>query len=277
MTAGRAKKRFGQNFLKQSSVAEGLIASIGLGSDDGVLEIGPGRGAMTRLLQKRCRRLEVIEIDRDLIAGLVAMSLQLGETLHQQDVLTFDFDAAKARFGGPYRLVGNLPYNISTPLLGCFEQHASCLVDAHILLQKEVAERLVAPVGSRQYGRLSVMMQNAFSIDLLEYLGPEVFSPAPRVWSCWVRLQSNPKAWSVDHPAYAALQLCSRTAFAMRRKMCCKSLGALFSPEALQNCQINPSDRAQSLDLAAYQRLAEAYVNRKSQETGEGSGQSDRI
>ncbi|ASJ72198.1 16S rRNA (adenine(1518)-N(6)/adenine(1519)-N(6))-dimethyltransferase RsmA [Granulosicoccus antarcticus] len=255
----RARKRFGQNFLQDLSIIERMLAAMRLERDDPVVEVGPGLGALTLPLLERLDRLAVVEIDRDLIQLLEARNLD-GLTIHNGDVMKFDFNALAAELAGSaptehsLRVVGNLPYNIGTPLLiqllDCHEQ----IRDVHVMLQKEVVDRLHADPGTRAFGRLSVLMQSVFEVTPLFTVPPESFDPAPKVQSAVVRLK--PRTDAPDKAFLAALQACTRIAFASKRKTLRNNFKGYLDEAALENLQINPQARAETLNLEAFYRIA---------------------
>ncbi|WP_428610320.1 16S rRNA (adenine(1518)-N(6)/adenine(1519)-N(6))-dimethyltransferase RsmA [Sedimenticola sp.] len=251
----QAKKRFGQNFLHDPGVIQRIIAQINPKPDEHLVEIGPGQGAITRELLKRAGRLDAVELDRDLIHPLAVACADLGElNIYNSDALKFDF-AQLAGDGRPLRLVGNLPYNISTPILFHLLQYADVIQDMHFMLQKEVVERMAAGPGSKTYGRLSVMMQAWCQVESLFEIGPGAFKPAPKVDSAIVRLipYSEPPC-RIDDATYFAQLVTS--AFAQRRKTLRNSLGKLMDAELIGAAGIDPSLRAERLSLADFARLA---------------------
>lgn len=174
------RKRFGQNFLKDPSVLDKIIAAIAPAASDIMVEIGPGMGAMTGKLLPSLSRLEVIELDRDLVVYLRNTFPPEKLVVHQGDALAFDMRSLKEQSGEKIRIVGNLPYNISTPLLFHLLEFSLFVKDQHFMLQREVVERMVAEPGSKAYGRLSVMLQWQYDMDMLFIVPPEAFDPNPR-------------------------------------------------------------------------------------------------
>lgn len=247
----KARKRFGQNFLQDVTVIERILSSMRLNSDDNVVEVGPGLGALTLPLLERLDRLHVIEIDRDLIQRLEAKKLE-GLHIQSADVLTVDFE--KLATGSSLRVVGNLPYNIGTPLLlRLLEVHPQ-LRDIHVMLQKEVVDRLHANNNTRSFGRLSVMMQSVFEIEPLFTVPPHAFDPAPKVDSAVVRLK--PLANPLAKDAMADLERCTRIAFANKRKTLRNNMKGHLDDQALEAIDINPQARAETLDIKAFHRLS---------------------
>jgi len=243
--------------LVDDTIIHSLINAIGPSSNDRILEIGPGLGAITLPLLKRVKQLEVIEIDRDLIARWQARNLdQL--TIHQCDALRFDFRAdvridADAR---PRRLVGNLPYNISTPLIFHLLDQAEAVQDMHFMLQKEVVDRLCADCGNRQYGRLAVMVQSRCQTQKLLEIPAESFSPAPKVTSAFVRLQplSEPRVPATMQKLFAHLV---QQAFAQPRKTIANNLREQLSADTLTKLEIDPSLRPQAISIEQLIRITQ--------------------
>lgn len=253
----RARKRFGQNFLHDRQVIDRIHAAIAAAPGEHVVEIGPGQGAITRGLLAALGSLDVVELDRDLVGPLGDRLGTLGELrIHQADALSFDL-CGLAHEGERLRLAGNLPYNISTPLLFRFLEQADCIEDMHLMLQKEVVERIVAEPGDGTYGRLSVMVQTRCSADCLFRIGAGAFTPAPKVESAFLRLRPHrPLPFPVDDPALHARIVAA--AFGQRRKTLRNSLSTLADADLLIATGIDPTLRAENLDVASYARLANA-------------------
>ncbi len=250
-----ARKRFGQHFLEDADVVERLLRAIDPRPGDRLVEIGPGHGALTYPLLERAGRLAAIELDRDLLPLLRAGASARGELeLFNADVLEFDF----ATLGGaPLRIVGNLPYNISTPLLFHLLEFLPLIADMHFMLQKEVARRLVAAPGGGEYGRLSVMLQQHCDCHYLFEVAPRSFRPPPRVDSAVVRLEPLPESrYDAGDPAHFARIV--RTAFGQRRKTIGNSLKTLLDRDRIAACGIDPGLRAENLSVADFARLARA-------------------
>jgi len=251
----QAKKRFGQNFLHDPGVIQRIIDSINPKPDEHLVEIGPGQGAITRELLKRAGRLDAVELDRDLIHPLAVSCADLGElNIYNSDALRFDFSSL-ATDGRPLRLVGNLPYNISTPILFHLLQYADSIRDMHFMLQKEVVDRMAAGPGSKTYGRLSVMMQAWCNIEALFEIGPGAFKPAPKVDSAIVRLVPYREPPHPIDDAACFAQLVT-SAFAQRRKTLRNSLSKLMDAEQISAAGIDPTLRAERLSLGDFARLA---------------------
>lgn len=248
-----ARKRFGQHFLIDPSIIERIVACLGLQANDQVVEIGPGLGALTAPLLRHLDRLQVVEIDRDLVDRLRRKYPTERLTIHAADALTVDFGALAG--DGKLRLIGNLPYNISTPLLFHLARFADVVSDMHFMLQKEVVDRMIAAPASHAYGRLSVMLQYRFVIDGLFDVPPTAFKPPPKVLSAIVRLRPRPAAEcsATDEQRFSTLVA---AAFAQRRKMLRNSLHGLVDAAQLGEWAIAPTARAEELSLADYIRLA---------------------
>ena len=250
----RARKRFGQHFLHDRDVIERILQALDPLPGQSICEIGPGRGALTLPLLQRCRRLTAIELDRDLLAQLAAAARPHGELeLINADVLAFDF--ASLPGDQPWRLVGNLPYNISTPLMFHLLERVERIADMHFMLQKEVAQRIVAEPGDSSYGRLSIMLRQRCDCRYLFEVGPSSFSPPPRVDSAVVRLLplASPRHDVGDAATFARIV---ETAFNQRRKTVANSLRALVSREELQRCGIDPRLRAENLAPEDFARIS---------------------
>ncbi|MFW5825282.1 MAG: 16S rRNA (adenine(1518)-N(6)/adenine(1519)-N(6))-dimethyltransferase RsmA [Marinobacter sp.] len=251
----QARKRFGQNFLHDPGVIERIVRSIHPKPDDHLVEIGPGLGALTEELLSVNPRLQVVELDRDLIPVLRTKFFNYPELrIHEADALKFDFSELAA--DGPLRIVGNLPYNISTPLIFHLLEQSGVVRDMHFMLQKEVVQRLAAGPGDNHYGRLGIMAQYFCRVQPLFEVGPGAFRPAPRVDSAIVRLVPHEH---LPHPArdLKTLQMVVRTAFNARRKTLRKALGTLVSAEELQTLGINDGLRPENLGLAEFVAIAD--------------------
>ena len=273
----RARKRFGQNFLTDAAVIDRIAAAIDPRPGDHLVEIGPGRGALTEALLPSGCRLDAIELDRDLSTPLLAaFSIYPGFRLHRADALDFDYatllapvapraagvaDAPAAPWraaGDALRVVGNLPYNISTPLIFRLLDFAPLIRDMHFMLQLEVVERLTAGPGSGHWGRLGIMVQYQCDTELLFEVPPQAFEPRPKVQSAIVRLQPLPRPRWPDVPR-AALAQVVQAAFAQRRKTLRNNLRGLFDARALEALGIDPGARAKTLALSQFIALARAH------------------
>lgn len=247
------KKRFGQNFLTDDNVLHDIIRAIAPAPDDLMVEIGPGQGAMTALLLASLKRLQVVELDRDLVAILQKRFDPNQLSIHSGDALQFDFGALRTD-ERPLRIVGNLPYNISSPLLFHLAQYAPQVSDQHFMLQKEVVERMVAEPGGRDYGRLSVMLQWRYRMELLFIVPPEAFDPPPKVDSAIVRMV--PIATPLPCEQRLLEQVVTK-AFSQRRKVIRNCLAGLFTEQQLIDAGIDPQLRPEAIGLAEYVRLAQ--------------------
>ena len=250
-----ARKRFGQNFLVDQQLIADIVHLLAVQRDDLLVEIGPGLGALTGPLLRRLDHLHVVEIDRDIVARLRQAYAPEKLTVHAGDALVFAFGELASTAGTGLRIVGNLPYNISTPLLFHLASFGNCVRDMHFMLQKEVVERMVAAPGSGEFGRLSVMLQYRFVMDRLLDVPPEAFNPVPKVHSAVVRLIPRPAAAlsAIDAPLFAKLV---SAAFAQRRKMLRNSLSGLVDDSLLAVLGISPACRAEDLSVDDYIRLA---------------------
>lgn len=236
-----------------------ILATIAAQPGDALVEIGPGRGALTCGLLAAAGELDAIELDRDLIAPLQQACANLGQLrLHQADALRFDFAALNK--GKPLRMVGNLPYNISTPLLFHLLDHASIIADMYLMLQKEVVERIAADPGTKLYGRLSVMVQSRGEVESLFRIGPGAFHPAPSVDSALLRLRvpTQPPVAIGDREHHARLVA---AAFAQRRKTLRNSLRDQIPPAAFEQAEIDPGARAETLTVEDFARLSNNACN----------------
>ena len=250
-----ARKRFGQHFLHDQNVLRRLVEAIAPKPDDRLVEIGPGEGALTLPLLHACRQMTAIELDRDLIESLAARAASIGELrIISADVLTVDFTGI-AESGLPLRIVGNLPYNISTPILFHCLEHAAVIRDMHFMLQKEVVERMAAPPGSKVYGRLSVMLQLRCTVDPLFDVPPTAFRPPPKVDSAIVRLTPLPTG-ALPAVDMSLIGRVVRAAFGQRRKTLSNALRDVASPSQIEAAGIDPRARAEQLAPSAFVALA---------------------
>jgi 16S rRNA (adenine1518-N6/adenine1519-N6)-dimethyltransferase len=245
------RKRFGQHFLHDRGVIERIVRSINPQPGDVLVEVGPGEGALTRALLEYVPQLQAIEIDRDLAARLAAEFPPSRLVLHVADVLDFDFSI----FPAGMRVVGNLPYNISTPMLFHLARYASSVRDMHFMLQREVVERMVAKHSTAQYGRLSVMLQTRFRMDKLFRVAAGAFTPPPKVESAVVRLvpRSARGFEHVDEKLFGAMV---GAAFSARRKTLRNALARWFDEAALRALGLDPKLRPENLSPDDYLRLA---------------------
>ncbi|WP_333873221.1 16S rRNA (adenine(1518)-N(6)/adenine(1519)-N(6))-dimethyltransferase RsmA [Methylobacter sp.] len=249
------RKRFGQNFLHDHTIIYNIISSIQAKPDQHWVEIGPGQGALTEPLLKEGVRLEVVELDRDLVALLKEKFKHYPNLqIHSADALRFDFSAL-ADGDKKLRVIGNLPYNISTPLMFHLLDNAYCIDDMHFMLQKEVVDRICAVPGSKKYGRLSVMMQYYCATELLFDVPPESFDPAPQVMSAIVRLVPHRQP-PVAVNDMAKLNRVVTQAFSQRRKTLRNSLKKLIAEEDIVALGIDPTLRAENISLVDFARLS---------------------
>ena len=260
----KPKKHFGQHFLTDTHIVSRIVQAIAPKAGDIIVEIGPGPGALTAPLLLKHPHLHVVEIDRDLAAALVKRYPAEQLTVHEIDVLEFDFSqliSADESNTTPakFRAVGNLPYNISTPFLFHLAGFAAQLQDAVFMLQKEVVDRMVAGPNDDAYGRLSVMLQYQFALEALFDVPPEAFHPPPKVMSAIVRLQplsaNRPRAKSDSHFAHVVA-----LAFGQRRKMLRNTLKSLINESSLSALGIAPTARAETLSVAEFIAIADATM-----------------
>ncbi len=254
----QARKRFGQNFLQDHGVIDRIIRSIHPMPAEVLVEIGPGLGAITEeLLAATDGKLQVVELDRDLIPILRTKFFNYPDfTIHEADALQFDFNQL-ASPEQPLRLVGNLPYNISTPLIFHLLQHVEHMRDMHFMLQKEVVDRLAAQPGDSNYGRLGIMAQYYCSVQPLFLVAPESFHPRPKVDSAIVRLTPY-QTLPLPAKDVNVLEKVVKTAFTMRRKTLRNALAAMVSVEQLEQLGIDPGLRPENLSLAQYVEISDA-------------------
>ncbi|HEU5281557.1 MAG TPA: 16S rRNA (adenine(1518)-N(6)/adenine(1519)-N(6))-dimethyltransferase RsmA [Gammaproteobacteria bacterium] len=256
------RKRFGQHFLCDQSVIHRIVHAIAPSRGEHLIEIGPGQGAMTLPLMKQMHEMEVIELDRDLIDELSSRVQPFGRLqVHNQDVLTFDFTAARSD-DRLLRVVGNLPYNISTPLIFHLLDHAAVIKDMVFMLQKEVADRLAAAPGSHAYGRLSVMVQYHCEATHLFDVAPSAFYPPPKVQSSIIRLRPYAKRPCVanDEKHFETLV---KAAFATRRKTLRNNLKTMVPDELWTVLNIDPGLRAEVLPVSDFVRLSNALTEKE--------------
>lgn len=247
------RKRFGQNFLTDQLVLYNIIKDIAPETDDAMVEIGPGLGAMTKLLLESLKQLHVVELDRDLVARLQQAFPADRLVVHSADALKFDFASIAVPAGQKLRVVGNLPYNISTPLLFHLADVAPMVRDQHFMLQKEVVERMVAAPGSKAFGRLSVMLQWRYNMDLRFIVPPTAFDPPPRVESAIVRMTPIAQPLQCDR---SALEQVVTKAFSQRRKVIRNCVAGLLAEQDLIDAGINPQDRPEAVSVDRFVALA---------------------
>ena len=255
------KKQFGQHFLHDARIIEAIVRAIAPRADDSVVEIGPGDGALTLPLLRALGRLTVIELDRDLVPRLQHAAQGVGElSIINADVLGVAFTALAQ--GKRLRVVGNLPYNISSPILFHCLDHIDAITDMHFMLQQEVVERMAAAPGSKVYGRLSVMLQLACRVEPLLHVPPQAFRPPPKVDSAVVRLVPRPPSErpDVDAPVLANVV---RAAFGQRRKTLANALRNLLDVDAIRKAGVDPQQRAEQLAPAAFVELARRHAQER--------------
>lgn len=257
MNAHKAKKKFGQNFLVDEQIIADIIRAIRPEAGDNMVEIGPGLGALTRPLLKLLNTLHVVEIDRDIIARLKADYPQDKIVIHEGDALKFDFGVLPA----PLRIVGNLPYNISSPLLFHFSSYATRITDMHFMLQNEVVERMVAAPSTPEYGRLSVMLQYRFHMEKLIDVPPESFRPAPKVDSAIVRMVPIPgNEITVKDEALFAKVVAA--AFGQRRKTLRNTLRPYLAEADFAQLGLDAQLRAENLGVAEFASITRLLSGR---------------
>ena len=254
------RKRFGQNFLHDHSVITNILSSLQTKPGEHWVEIGPGQGALTAPLLDKNITLDVVELDRDLVSLLRdKFKGQSQLTIHSADALNFDFSTLIGQGGKEQeeklRIIGNLPYNISTPLLFHLLENAACIADMHFMLQKEVVDRICAAPGSKKYGRLSVMVQYYCATECLFDVFPESFDPAPKVMSAVIRLIPHPKP-PVAVNDFAAFNKVVTQAFSQRRKTLRNSLKILISEDCFVMLGIDPASRAENISLLDFANLS---------------------
>jgi 16S rRNA (adenine1518-N6/adenine1519-N6)-dimethyltransferase len=247
------RKRFGQNFLTDQMVLHDIISTIAPQPDDTMVEIGPGLGAMTRLLLESLKQLHVVELDRDLVARLQKSFAPDKLLVHSGDALQYDFGQLAPADGRKLRVVGNLPYNISSPLLFHLAEFAPLIADQHFMLQKEVVERMVAEPGSKAYGRLSVMLQWRYHMELRFIVPPAAFDPPPKVDSAIVRMIPLAQQLACDG---RQLELVVMKAFSQRRKVIRNCLAGMFTEQQIIDAGIDPGARPETVGVAEYVALA---------------------
>ena len=251
------RKRFGQHFLHDASILQRIVQAIAPQPGERVVEIGPGEGALTLPLLRALGHLCVIELDRDLVPRLRAAAAGVGELeIVNADVLGVDLGALA--HGQPLRVVGNLPYNISSPILFHCLDHLDAIRDMHFMLQKEVVERMAAAPGSKTYGRLSVMLQLACRVEPLLDVPPGAFRPPPKVDSAVVRLAPRAARERVPAADAAAVARVVRAAFGQRRKTLANALRDIVPVERIAAAGIDPRVRAEQLAPSAFVALAGA-------------------
>ena len=247
-----ARKRFGQNFLQDTAVIDQIVHALQATPQDVVIEIGPGRGALTKVLLERLTHLVVIEIDNDLFHQLKFLPHSEKLEAINADVLNVDFH----QFGNSLRVIGNLPYNISTPLMFHLLKYRHLIKDMVFMLQAEVVDRMMAPPSSSEYGRLSVMFQYYCELEKIIDVPPECFNPVPKVMSSVIALRPKKQEESV---AFDVLEEVVSKAFAMRRKTLANNFKGIFSQTDWENLGLSSQLRAQDLAIADFVKIAAYY------------------
>ncbi len=246
-----AKKRFGQNFLTDQGIIDSLVSAISPQADDLMVEIGPGLGALTKPLLQKLNMLHVVEVDRDIISWMQKEYANNSITIHNSDALKFDFGS----LGEHLRVVGNLPYNISTPILFHLLDNVKHITDMHFMLQKEVVERMVAEPSTAAYGRLSVMLQYRLQMEYLFTVPPEAFDPAPKVESAFVRCVPYTKLPCVANDESLFAQVVT-AAFSQRRKTLRNTLKGLLDDDGFAALNMDSQQRAENLSVAEFVAIA---------------------
>ena len=256
----RARKRFGQHFLHDNNIIDKILRAVAVCEGENFLEIGPGQGALTFPLLQLCKRLTAIELDRDLIPILNNQAGKYGDLeIINADILNFELNTLPG--DQPYRIVGNLPYNISTPLMFHLLKSINRIQDMHFMVQKEVAQRIVASVGDDHYGRLSIMMQYQCDCQYLFEVAPGCFTPPPKVDSAIIRLLPSPlpKFDVGDKQLFSKIV---QTAFGQRRKTISNSLKTIVSTEIFDRCNIDRRLRAENLGGQDFAELTRALLEK---------------
>lgn len=253
--AGTLRKRFGQHLLVNPNTITSIVKAIHPKKEDRLVEIGPGRGAITIPILKNIGKLDAVEIDRDIAKEVAEQCRNIGQlTIHQSDVLNFDFNQL-ANIESPIRLFGNLPYNISTPLLFHLLSFSNVIIDMHFMLQKEVVNRITAKAGDSNYSRLSIMLQCNYKVESLFDISPNDFNPPPKVNSSFMRLLPDDGYFKKikDHNLFNTL---IETAFQQRRKTIKNSLSTLASEEQLTKANISLTQRPQEISIPQFIELS---------------------
>ena len=252
----KAKKDLGQNFLIDEVALNKIIEIINPNKKEHFLEIGPGQGALTKFLAKNTRRLDAVELDKDLLLGLRLINAE-ELFIHNENIL--DFDIRKVLENGKLRIVGNLPYNISTDIMLWTFQNLNYFKDIHFMFQKEFGERLSAEPNNKSYGRISVLAQYLTELETVLYLEPESFKPKPKVRSVFTRFIPK-KDRKIDSPIGIKLQAVTKEVFQYRRKMVGKSLKKILTPKQLEKMDIDLSLRPENITVEEYIKIAQALI-----------------
>jgi 16S rRNA (adenine1518-N6/adenine1519-N6)-dimethyltransferase len=260
------RKSLGQNFLQDPNIINKIVAGLGVNNDDVVVEIGPGRGALTDLIIPLAGHTHLIEFDRDLIEFWQSKANAVKHlSVHGVDVMKFDLNEIVKASSRKLKVIGNLPYNISSPVLFHLMHYAEHIEHQVVMLQKEVVERMASGPGSRQYGRLSVMLQQRYQIENLFTVPPTAFFPAPKVDSAIARLTP---LQSVPHPVDSQVDFekIVKQAFSMRRKTLRNTLKGYIDSPLIESLDIDPSARAETLEVADFAALSNIYSSIKTVE-----------
>lgn len=264
----RPRKHFGQHFLHDKNIIAKIIGAIAPQPTDCFVEIGPGRGAITAVLLERVRKLDVIEIDRELASLIADQFANPRLTVHQADALKFDYRQIIAP-EGKLRLAGNLPYNISSPLLFHILSYSSLFQDMHVMLQKEVVARMTAAPGNKTYGRLTVAIAARCRVEALFDIKPGSFTPPPRVDSSFIRLVPDARQRArIDNEA--AFDQTLAQAFNMRRKRLANALKTMLTESEIDSLGIDPGHRAEQLDIDAFIRLGNLFSAKNARNASDG-------
>lgn len=252
------RRRFGQNFLEDPAVVQRIVTAIHPLPGDRLVEIGPGLGALTQPLLRETGGLQVVEIDRDIVRALREQFAAGALVIHEGDALELDFSS----LGSGLRVAGNLPYNISTPLLFHLDAFAACIVDCHFMLQREVVRRMEAAPGTPDYGRLSVMLQYRWQVESLFDVPPTAFRPQPKVWSSVVRMHpyATPPFKACDERCLARVVA---GAFGQRRKTLHNALRGMVVDAELEALGIDPGARGETLGVAEFVEIANLVAGRR--------------
>lgn len=258
-TFSAPRKSLGQNFLQDPNIINKIVGSLNVQASDVVMEIGPGRGALTELILPLAGHLHLVEFDRDLVDYWSARS-EPNLTVHGQDILKFDITEVIQGADRKIKVIGNLPYNISSPVLFHLMRYADHIDSQIVMLQKEVVERMASEPGSKQFGRLSVMLQQRYKIEYLFTVPPTAFFPPPKVESAIARLTPLQEvAFPVDN--HADFEKLVKQAFSMRRKTLRNNLKGLLDTKQIESLDIDPGARAETLSIAEFAALSNLYTS----------------
>lgn len=253
------RKSLGQNFLQDPNIINKIVAGLGISDKDVVVEIGPGRGALTEFIMAQSEHTHLIEFDRDLIQYWNSVASERDDlSVHGFDVLHFDLQEIIKTTDRKLKIIGNLPYNISSPVLFHLMKYADFIEHQVVMLQKEVVERMAAKSGSKQYGRLSVMLQQRYCIENLFKVPPTAFFPPPKVDSAIARLTP---LTNIEHPVISQIDFATivKQAFSMRRKTLRNTLKGFLDSEQIMSLDIDPIARAETLDVSQFVALSNVY------------------